>query len=264
MIFEQAVSLVPASDSTFTWSVPPGWEQGRGAWGGLVVAVIARAVELAQGDPSRPVRSLTCEIPQPVLACAHTVSATCLRRGASASTWRVEIIDGDGHLRAAGTAVTGSARDLVIRASGSLEPPVPPAGVDLPDWGLPVPPGPGFSRALRYRPASGMPVSGSPSATSGWLSFAEPVDWTPAAMFALVDGWWPAALASEESMRPMATVMFSATLGVVPDDLAGVQALWFEGRTTAVSEGFTTESRRLWTPDGRLAVDNLQSIVVIA
>jgi len=30
-----------------------------------------------------------------------------------------------------------------------------------------------------------------------------------------------------------------------------------------MEEGFTSETRRLWSPDGRLVVENHQSIVVI-
>jgi hypothetical protein len=40
--------------------------------------------------------------------------------------------------------------------------------------------------------------------------------------------------------------------------------LFYEGELTAGSEGFTSEVRRLWSPDGRLVAENLQSIVVIA
>jgi hypothetical protein len=65
-------------------------------------------------------------------------------------------------------------------------------------------------------------------------------------------------------MRPLATVMFAATLLVDPVDLDAAQQLYYEGELTAGANGFTSELRRLWSPDGRLVVENLQSIVVIA
>ena len=64
-------------------------------------------------------------------------------------------------------------------------------------------------------------------------------------------------------LRPMATVSFSAHLLVPPQTLDPQQPLGFESWVSSMEEGFTSETRRLWSPDGRLVVENHQSIVVI-
>ena len=261
--FELATALSGGARGEFTWLVPDGWQQGRGAWGGLVVGAMVTAVEQAQGEPHRVVRSLTCEIPAPVLAGEHLVTATCVRRGSSASTWRAEIRGLDGSVRAAATIVTGADRDV----TPAVVPPACPPPVALEacePWQMPVPPGPSFARHLQFRPHAGMPATQDHGGASGWVSFAVPTPWTAASLLALVDSWWPASLAAEAALRPMATVTFAATVCVPPASLAPGSSLWFEGRTTAQQGGFTSESRRLVTAGGLVAVENLQSIVVIA
>lgn len=61
----------------------------------------------------------------------------------------------------------------------------------------------------------------------------------------------------------MATVSFSAHLLVDPTTLPAGEPLLFQASMAAARDGFTTETRRLWSTDGRLVVENLQSIVVI-
>ena len=59
------VSLV--AEGRYALDVPDGWAQGRGAFGGLVLGAMLRAVTRAEPDPARRVRSVTGEIPAPVL-----------------------------------------------------------------------------------------------------------------------------------------------------------------------------------------------------
>jgi hypothetical protein len=96
------------------------------------------------------------------------------------------------------------------------------------------------------------------------VSFADGKAWTRARILGLIDAWWPGALVASDRMRPLATVMFAATILVDPADLDSGQPLFYEGELTAGSQGFTSEVRRLWSPDGHLVAENLQSIVVIA
>ena len=39
-----ASTLVPLGGDRFAWDVPDGWQQGKGAFGGLVIATLARAI----------------------------------------------------------------------------------------------------------------------------------------------------------------------------------------------------------------------------
>ncbi len=65
----------------------------------------------------------------------------------------------------------------------------------------------------------------------------------------------------------MATVAFSAHLLIDPETIESVNGerapLLHEATISSAFDGFTSELRRLWTTDGRLVAENLQSIVVI-
>lgn len=85
-------------------------------------------------------------------------------------------------------------------------------------------------------------------------------------MLGIVDAWWPGTYVTLESLaevRPMATVSFGAHLLVDPTTVDPTEPLALESWVADAEAGFTTETRRLWTSDGRLAVENHQSIVVI-
>ena len=62
----------------------------------------------------------------------------------------------------------------------------------------------------------------------------------------------------------MATVSFGAHLLIDPTNISPAEPLLHEAFVTCAEDGFTSELRRLWTPDGRLVVENHQSIVVVA
>jgi hypothetical protein len=117
---------------------------------------------------------------------------------------------------------------------------------------------------VEVRPLSGAPAAGGRAVTSGWIRYTARTSMTAASVAALVDAWWPASLTALTHLRPLATVSFTANLLIDPATLDVGQALLYEGLVSAAGEGYSSEQRRLWTADGRLVVDNLQSIVVIA
>ena len=63
-------------------------------------------------------------------------------------------------------------------------------------------------------------------------------------------------------MPRVATVDFSAAVLVDPASIAPDALLLHHSFVSAAADGFTREHRRLWTADGRLAVDNVQTIVI--
>jgi hypothetical protein len=80
----------------------------------------------------------------------------------------------------------------------------------------------------------------------------------------MVDAWWPAVLPALIEFQPIATVTFAANLNVDPATVPADDRLLHHGWATTMADGYVSEQRHLWTTDGRLAVDNLQSIVLIA
>lgn len=246
------------------WSVPDGWQQGRGAWGGLVIAAVIRAAEAAEaqsGSPGRAVRSVSAQIVAPVLVGDANVNTREIRRGSSTATWSVEI-GVDGSIAVSASVVFGDAR------SGdpiAYEPEVCPTA---PDWSgiesiaLGPPLAPAFLQHLTMRPVSGLPYSGAPEDIVVWLGYPEGrID--AAALLALVDGPWPVPLVRITQPRPMATLSFMATLLIDPVEVDSDAPLLFTSQMIGEQDGYVTERRQLWTPDGRLAVENLQLITII-
>ena len=112
------------------WVVPDGWQQGRGAWGGLVIAAIVRAAAAAEaeaGFASRPVRSVSAEIVAPVVDGVASITCSEVRRGSSTATWTVGIISGDQ------VAVTASVVFGDERKGARLDCP-PEAAPEVPSW----------------------------------------------------------------------------------------------------------------------------------
>src|SRR5262245_18282305 len=68
--------------------VPERWQQGRGAFGGVVVGILARAIVDAsarKGDEARLLRSLSADLCAPLLPGAVRLKTEEIRRGGSAS-----------------------------------------------------------------------------------------------------------------------------------------------------------------------------------
>lgn len=267
MEFTQAIAMEPVGEGLFAWSVPDGWQQGRGAWGGLVAGGIVRALLAHEPDPERSLRSLTIQMFGPLPPGPARVRVSGLRIGSGMSTWAVDVVDADDQPVAHGAAITGGRRttDLAdeLRSWGTATPP------ELPSWQEvePVPAGieglPVFMDRLELRIAAGLPLSGPPARSAGYLRFPDQGAWDAEQLLGLVDAWYPTVLTALGSPRPLATVCFSAHLLVDPATLPPGEPLGFDSTLSAGADGYTSELRRLWAPDGRLAVENHQSIVVI-
>ena len=247
------------------WDVVDGWQQGRGAWGGLVVAAALRHAGEHVGE--RTLRSVSCHLMAPVVVGSMRIDSYVLRAGTGMTTVRTVISDDKGAPCVDTVSIWGFDR------ADDIDPPYESWGVahmpDVPDWRdtdiAPVAPplGPAFAQHLQFRVIEGFPMSGT-SRVLGWIGLREPIaQWDAAHLVGLVDAWWPGAISRAAAMRPMATVAFSAQLLVDPSTVAADEPLLHEAWISRAEGGFTAETRRLWTPDGRLAVENFQSIAII-
>ncbi|MBC7974135.1 MAG: thioesterase family protein, partial [Myxococcales bacterium] len=84
--------------------VAAGWRQGRGAFGGLVIASLIRAIEQHTADPARVVRSVTAELPGPVEGGTVDIAVEALRHGKNMSTVRAALRQ-HGEIRAHAVAI---------------------------------------------------------------------------------------------------------------------------------------------------------------
>ena len=99
----------PTVDGRYAIEVPAGWRQGRGSYGGLTIAGLVRAIEHAVGDPTRTVRSVTAELPGPVMAGPAEITTEILRTGKSVSTARAALAQA-GEIKAHAVCVLAATR----------------------------------------------------------------------------------------------------------------------------------------------------------
>lgn len=259
--------LRDAGGSDAVWDVPDGWQQGRGAWGGLVAGAIARAVTENEADSERVLRTLSIHLAAPLPVGPARVSVASLRSGSSMSTWQVVVSDTDGRACAHAMAITGAPRapDLAEQARGwgSAAPPTLPGVETVPAVPKGAPGMPVFLRHLEVRAVGGVPFSGTPARCAGYVRFEEQGAWDVPELVAMVDAWWPTVLPALTQPRPVATVTYAAHVLIDPATIPPGAPLAYEASMAGTLDGFTTETRRLWTLDGRLVVENHQSIVVI-
>ncbi len=252
-----------AADGTFAIDVPDGWQQGRGAYGGLVLASLVRALEAAVGDRQRPLRSLTAEIPGATLPGPASIRVEILRAGSGVTTAAARLEQG-GELRAHAVGVLGRDRATDARAPDPGSPPALPPWPDVPvfptDDAVPT-----FAKHVELRLEGPSPFArGARPELEGFIRFREPGAGRDAAhLAALVDGFWPAAFALWSAPRPVGTVAFALTVTGDPARLDPTRPAAYRARTLAAHGGYMAELRELWTENGELLAINQQTIAII-
>ncbi len=258
-----ATAVTRTDDDRFSWVVPAGWEQGRGAFGGLVVAAATRAAMQAEPDADRLVRALSCEILAPVTAGHADVSVEALRRGNGVSAYEVRVVQKDAsgadEVRARATVTLAkdrpADRDHQIVSAPTLS---PYASLERAPLGPPF--APTFTQHLDFRPVGPLPFSGAKIPTAeGYISAPSASSWGPPEWLALVDSYWPTLMVLETGPRPLVTLTFHAQLLDVP----APGPFSYRGRAMAAKSGFLSELRELFDAEGRLIVSNVQAIAVV-
>lgn len=255
----QASAVEALGAGRFHGVVPDGWQQGRGAFGGLVLALLLRAIERSEPDGARCTRTLTGDLCGPVLPGPVEIVVETLRRGNNLSNLDARLLQ-NGEVQARASAVLSAPR-----ASVAATAPVRPAAPEwhaLADLGMGPPVAPIFTAHFEYRPASATPFA-EPAGTLGWLRPRAPLDRLDGpALIALLDAWWPAIFAIEGRPRPVATVSFTAELLRPLASLRADAPLLHVGRVAAISEGFFVEFRELWQGEQLVAM-NQQTFAVL-
>jgi hypothetical protein len=258
-----AISPVRLDPARWRLEVTEAWRQGRGAYGGFMIASLVRAMEETHGDRTRPLRTLTATLGAPLLEGSAEIVCEVLRAG-SALTSVIGRLVGAGEVCAHANAVFARDRAIDHRGWDLLARPT------LGDWReVPVAPvepplGPAFARFFEFRPLVGIPFSGEAPEASGWIRAKAPGRARDAALLvALADAWWPCALVCESGPRPTATISF--TLDVLGDfeGLDPDAPLFYRARSGFSRAGYAIETRELWGHDGRPMAINHQTFAVI-
>lgn len=265
--FEQGSSITSLGGGRFVADIPDGWQQGRGAFGGLVLATLLRAIEAAEGDRARITRSLSGELCGPTLPGPVEIVTTTLRRGHYVSNIDAQMIQ-NGEVVAHASALLGAPR--AVRTPTYADP-LPPRVAAASDWrevavaALPVPPAPVFTRHVEFRPTGPLPFAGGGTAeVHGYVRLrSTPTRIDGPALLGLLDAWWPALFGLDGAPHMMATVCFTAQLLVPPGSLAPEVPLYHTARIAGVRDGFFVELRELWSGD-RLVAMNQQTMAILA
>lgn len=266
LTLDQAMRVERIAEDRLRWQVPEGWRQGRGAFGGIVVGALVRAVLAVEDDPRRVFRSVTAEIVGPVSSGEATVRVELLRRGNAISAVRAWLVQG--------TADEVLAHAVVVL--GADRPDTPTWRESELPWTSPwsevaavhMPPGlaPEFTQHFEYRPTGPLPFSGHPRAEAAGFIRANAVgDSRDAAiLIAHADAYWLAGITRFEGPRPAATLAFTLH---AHGDLRGVdlerEPLYHSAHSAVASAGYTGETRQLYAPNGDLLAENHQLIAII-
>ena len=200
-LFERAIRLEPG-DEGFTAVVPEGWATGRGAFGGLVLGYLVKAMDLsnakehaqepATGGSARRLRSFSGDVLAAVLPGPVVVRVRTLRRGKHQSNLQATL-EQKGQVVATGSALLSGVRPVPMAPFAMA----PPDFGDLPVLPFPPPAGDHFSALYELRSRCHQPFArvGEPLVEAYLSEQGEreaPLD--AAAVTALLDAWWPVML----------------------------------------------------------------------
>ena len=260
--FDRAIALGALSPGIFEGEVPDGWQQGRGAFGGLVFGLLARAMEIHVADPARILRALSGDIAGPVLPGPVRIEVETFRRGNNQSNVLARLSQG-GELLATATAVFSTARRAAVPGFRRRSP-------ERPAWEqaevVPIGPpfGPDFARAYEYRSTGPMPFSsGKVAETAGYIRERVPPPRRDApSVIGLLDAWWPTLFSLDETFRAVATISFTGELMVDLRPFDPTERLFYRAKMASLADGFFVELRELWRGDAIVAM-NQQTFAVL-
>ncbi len=253
------------AEGVFATEIPDGWQQGRGAFGGLVLANLVRAVRSCEPEADRTLRTLSAELVGPVLPGAAQIRVEMLRRGTGVSTMAARLVQGE-ELLAHAVVVLGRTRSGTATWN-RVTPPRPVPFAEAPQLaGAPITAA-RFAQNLEFRPTTPLPFQADTQrvpTTSGWVRLRSPgAVLAEADLVALADAWWPCALSMEAAPRPIATLCFTLELLADPQKLAAQSPVFHRAEATVSQDGYSVELRELWSESGELLTLNRQTIAII-
>ena len=260
---EEASRVRSLREGVFEVSIRDGWQQGRGAFGGLTIAAMVRAIEADARAQDRALRSITVALPGPAMLGEHEIQVEHLRIGSGQSSIAARMGQG-GEVSGTCVAVLGRARTGSLPAFCELQRP------EMPSWRTLSPVttagGPTFTQYFEYRLNDFIPFSGSSTArTLGWVRPKQCGDAISPAAFlaAMSDTWWPTLYTRGTQPMAVATVAFTLQILAAQEPIDPAVPLAFRGHGWVLHEGYCVEQRELWSEDGQLLALNQQTFAII-
>ncbi len=263
--FHEAITLTRVGEGEHALDLPDGWQQGRGAFGGLVLGATLAAMVADEPDAGRTPRSFMGDICAPALPVPTRLRTRTLRRGKHQSNMTCDLVQ-DGQVVAHASAVLAGARPVApVAAMVPAPPPVPGRFEDAPVAPIRHPPGPRFASHFEFRVLTGVPFAGGgEKRVEGWVREAVPLPrLSHAAVLARLDSFWPVLFAVEATPRPATTVSFTAEFLADPALLDPSLPFFYRAWVVAESGGYFVEMRELWS-EGRPVALNQQTFAILA
>jgi acyl-CoA thioesterase len=260
MSFVSASTFEPVAPGEYRGVLTAEWAQGRGVVGGLVAAILARALE-ADAPPGQALATLTVAFCAPATEGAATIRTEIVRAGRHVSVLRADLTR-EGTTFATALATVARPRGGTTVYHGWCPPPAPPPE-DVAD-GPPVHYLPAFTRFLELRQCLG-PVpftGGNESRVGGWCRLRErgvAVDRALACL--LLDAWPPAAAAMLPVWCPVASLEMTCDF-LAPQAIVSDEWLLYEARAGHIEGGLADEEAVLWTREGRAVARSRQRIAI--
>jgi acyl-CoA thioesterase len=259
----------PSFDTATDWpregdarrgQVPSAWMQGRASFGGLVAAVMVRAMR--EHEPTLPLRAVHIDFIGPLTASPATARAEVLRRGRSLTHLSARI-DQDTGVCARASASFGAARNSSIAIASPMEPDLPDP-TDRP--AMPFIPGvvPSFVQFIDMTfVEGGYPFSGQATAElAGWCRHRTNPGPPEPAIMGLLDAWPAPVLSLLDRPAPASSVSWTTRVVSMPESVGTDDWFWYRSSVSFARDGYAHMEGRLWDREGR-AVASLEQLVAV-
>ena len=257
--FALVTALAPIGPARYRAAIDASWAQGRGAYGGLVAALLARAIE-AEVPAGQRIARMTTAFVAPVAVGGAEIEVETVRAGRNVSTLRASVHGPEG-LAATALCTASRDRDHPVSLPARPRPAAPPPDEvgDGPEELY----YPAFSRRFSFRQCLGpRPFSGASEArVGGWCRLDEEAPLDAALVIAMLDAWPPAAVATSPGWCPVASLEMTVELLPFPTRPAAGW-LFYEAMASRADGGTADERSALWTEDGVLLASAQQLVAL--
>ena len=252
--FASATRVEARGDGVYAGTIDPGWFGPPGPNGGVIAALVLRAIRAEVGDDERLPRSLTLHYLRPPAEGEVTVEVVVERSGRSATTCSARMHQG-GRLTTIAFCVLSLDYEGV--ADWAPDPPAAPPAEEVPEMGIEGSPPPMFER-LETRVAFGPPPfsGGAEAVTGGWLRTRDGDRLDPELIALFTDAWWPAPFSRLDAPSQAPTLELTIHFRARPNP-EEVRAL-VRFTSEASIDGLFDEAGEVWGADGRLLAQSRQ------
>lgn len=235
------------------------WTQGRSAFGGLSAAFAVTGMRKALGQ-ALPLRSLMVSFIAPLPNGEITVDASIQRQGKNVTQMTGSVYS-QGQLCLQAMAAFGTAREELVVTPPLATPPAKDSGIKISDHRKRLP------AFLEYFEGSwvseGLPFSGQCSTQLDmWVRHRSDMHNFPAEKLVAIADIPPPVVLSffDKPPVPASSLTWSLEFVISPEQ---IESDWFymEFTAEAAAEGYTQQSGRIYTEDGRLCALTRQCMV---